>query len=391
MQVEDFRNSPIGRLERIAGTDMRLRQPYSHFAFVPAPLPSSVHLSAATYKLLSEADRALGVLHASVNQLPNPHLLVRPSLTREAVSTSALEGTYAPYAEVLEAQYEDGKEPTAEVREVQNYVRAAHRGLELIKTYPIILKVVSELQSILVRKTRGDAYDAGRLRERIVCIGDKGRGIEQSRFVPPPNGDILVQGVSDWEKWINSDQEMPVLVKVALGHYQFETLHPFSDGNGRIGRLVITLQLIEEGVLEYPVLNLSPWLEPRREDYIDHLLDVSRTGDFDPWVRFFAEAVKARAMAATDTINRLLGFSYEVSEAMKDAGARGAVHDLTINLIGYPLMTIPAVAADLGVTYPTARSAISKLEEAGFLREITGKNYGRVYICDRVYDELAKS
>ena len=391
MQVEDFLKSPAGKLAPIGGTDVRSGRTYKHFAFVPNPLPSVVNLQPATYKLISEADRALGALDARIDQLPNPTLLIRPSLTREAVSTSALEGTYAPYADVLEAQYSEGKESTAEVREVQNYVRAAFEGLRLIKDLPICLKVVSQLQAILVRGTRGDSYDAGKLRGRLVCIGDRGRGIEQSRFVPPPNGDLLIEGVSNWEKWVNDDQEMPVLVKIALSHYQFETLHPFSDGNGRIGRLVITLQLIEEEVLKHPILNLSPWLEPRREDYIDHLLNVSRTGEFDAWVRFFVQAVKARAQAAADTIDRLIGFSQQVSEAMKDAGARGAVHDLAVNIIGYPIMSVSKVANDLGVSYPTASSAINRLEEAGFLREITGGNYGRRYICDRVYDELAES
>lgn len=391
MQVETFNKSPVGRLEPISGVDGRTKQAYNHFAFVPAPLPTVVDLSPGTYKFISEADRALGALDALTDRLPNPDLLVRPSLTREAVSTSALEGTFAPYADVLEAQYSESHQPTAEVQEVQNYVQAAFAGLDLIKELPICLQVVSRLQQILVTGTRGDAYDAGRLRERLVCIGDRGRGIEQSRFVPPPNGDVLRDGVSDWEKWINADQEMPVLVKVALGHYQFETLHPFSDGNGRIGRLIITLQLIEEHVLKHPVLNLSPWLEPRRDDYIDHLLTVSRTGNFDPWVRFFAEAVKARALAATETIRSLMAFSEEVIETMKDAGARGSVHNLAVNIIGYPMMTIPKVQADLGVSYPTAASAIRKLEEAGFLREVTGGNYGRRYICDRVYDELAES
>ncbi|GAA4539615.1 Fic family protein [Amycolatopsis samaneae] len=391
MQVEDFAESPVGTLVPVTGHDARLDRPYHHHAFLPRALPATVELTPGSYKIISEADRALGALDVRIERLPNPQLLVRPSLTREAVSTSALEGTYAPYADVLEAQYGDDRETTAEVREVQNYVRAALHGLHLIERKPLCLNVISELQSVLVKGTRGDSYDAGRLRERLVCIGDRGRGIEQSRFVPPPHGDALRDGVSDWEKWINHDQEMPVLVKVALGHYQFETLHPFSDGNGRIGRLVITLQLIQEEIIRHPVLNLSPWLEPRREDYIDHLLAVSKTGDFDPWVRFFAEAVKARAKAAADTIDRLIGFSNEVVETMKKTGARGAVLDLAATLIGYPIMTVPKVQADLGVSYPTANSAVSRLREAGFLRELTGRNYGRMYICDRVYDELAES
>lgn len=327
-------------------------------------------------------------MDARVAQLPNPSLLVQPSLTREAVSTSALEGTYAPFADVLEAEYTD-KDLSAEVREVRNYVRAASRGLQLIKKKPICLNVVATLQGILVKGTRGDSYDAGELRRRLVCIGDRGRGVEQSRFVPPPPGTALENGVSDWEKWINAEQEMPTLVKVALSHYQFETLHPFSDGNGRIGRLAITLQLIDEKIITHPVLNLSPWLEPRREDYIDHLLTVSKTGDFDPWVLFFAEAVRTRAKAAADTIDNLMALSSEVVEHMRNIGERSAaVASLAKNLIGYPVMTVGRVQQDLDVSFPTANKAIGKLVEAGYLRELTGRSYGRVFRCDRVFDLL---
>ncbi|RZS45135.1 Fic/DOC family protein [Herbihabitans rhizosphaerae] len=199
-----------------------------------------------------------------------------------------------------------------------------------------------------------------------------------------------MDGVSEWEKWINAEQEMPVLVKTALSHYQFETLHPFSDGNGRIGRLAITLQMIEERVLEHPVLNLSPWLEPRREDYIDHLLDTSKTGNFDPWVNFFARAVRAQANAAVTTVDKLIAFSNEVANKMKAAGERSpALLNLAANIIGYPVMTVTRVQHDLAVSYPTANSAIAKLVGAGYLREITGRTYGRLFLCDRVYDLLA--
>lgn len=282
MQVDGFLNSPVGELVPIQVRDLRTDDLHDHFAYVPKPLPVSVDLSQATYKVLTEAERALGALHAQVAQLPNPHLLVRPSLQREAVATSALEGTYAPLSEVIEADYLDERRRSAEVREVQNYVTAARRGLELIKIKPLCLTLVAELQGILVKGTRGDSYDAARLRERQVCIGDLGVGIEESRFVPTPAGDSLRDGMSDWEKWINAEDDIPLLVKVALGHYQFETLHPFSDGNGRIGRLIVALQLIDAGVLDYPILNLSPWLEPRRTDYVDHLLTLSATGEFDP-------------------------------------------------------------------------------------------------------------
>lgn len=181
-------------------------------------------------------------------------------------------------ATVLEADLEESTGYSADVREVLNYVTAARRGIELITAKPICLTVIAELQGILVHGTRGDSFDAGRLRETQVFIGERSAGIEASRFVPPPDGDALRDGVSDWEKWIHREDDIPLVVKAALGHYQIETLHPFSDGNGRLGRLVVVLQLVEEGALQHPVLNLSPWLEPRKDEYKDHLLSISRDG-----------------------------------------------------------------------------------------------------------------
>lgn len=390
VQVDAFRSSPVGRLVPIFGSDPVSRRDFRHYAFVPNPLPAEIPLSQGTYKLIGEAERALGALNARVGRLPNPRLLVRPSLTREAVATSALEGTYAPLADVLEGQYVDDRQRSAEVREVRNYIAAASRGLDLIKEWPITLRVMAELQGILVHGTRGDTYDAGELRKRIVCIGDRGNGIEDSRFVPPPHGDELIRGVSEWERWINEPSDVPLLVKAAAGHYQFETLHPFSDGNGRIGRLIITLQLIAESVLSYPVLNLSPWLERRREAYVDHLLSVSMSGDFDPWVNFFTEAVKARAQAACDTIDQLMDFRAEAIDTLRKAGSRGTVLDVAGDLIGYPLMSVTEVQENQKVTYPTANACVSKLVDAGYLREATGRTYGRLFICDRVMKIIAE-
>jgi cell filamentation protein, protein adenylyltransferase len=178
----------------IFGADPVARRDFRHHAFVPHPLPTEITVAQRTHKLIGEAERALGALNARVSRLPNPGLLVQPSLTREAVATSALEGTYAPLAEVLEGQYVDDRERSAEVREVSNYVIAARRGLELIKEWPISLRVIAKLQAILVHRTRGDSYDSGELRKRIVCIGDRGNGIEESRFVPAPPGEELIKG-----------------------------------------------------------------------------------------------------------------------------------------------------------------------------------------------------
>lgn len=196
MDADRFRSSPIGSVVRISGQDARLGY-FKHVAFVPAPLPTTVTLPPRTYKLISEAERAVGRLDASVSRLPNPSLLVRPALRKEALSTSALEGTYATLSDVLEGYYVEDSRRSGPVREVLNYVEAAEAGLEMIKERPISLNLISLLQKLLVRGTRGDGYDAGRLRDRQVYIGNPALGIEQSRFVPPPHGDVLRDGVSD--------------------------------------------------------------------------------------------------------------------------------------------------------------------------------------------------
>jgi Fic family protein len=195
--------------------------------------------------------------------------------------------------------------------------------------------------------------------------------------------------MDSWERWINADLDIPLLVKAALGHYQFETLHPFSDGNGRLGRLVVTLQLIAEGALKFPILNLSPWLEPRRTTYIDHLLAVSETGDFDPWVAFFAEAVRARADAASKTISSLLSTRQAFLDTLQHAGCRGSAVTLAGDLIGYPILNVSVAMTLTGVTYPAANSAVQRLVELGILTEITGRDYDRVFRCDKVFEVIA--
>jgi Fic family protein len=191
--------------------------------------------------------------------------------------------------------------------------------------------------------------------------------------------------------WLHAEDDLPLLVKAALSHYQFEALHPFSDGNGRLGRLIITLQLIDAGVLQHPILNLSPWFEPRREAYINHLLAVSATGSFDPWVAFFAQAVKARAEAATEAIRHLLEIREEFQDRLRQDGAKGIVIELAGDLIGYPILDVSLAAEMFSISYPAANTAINRLVRLGILRETTGGSYGRVFACDRVYQVIASA
>ena len=310
------------------------------------------------------------------------------TLRQEAQTTSALEGTHASLTEVLEADYVEANKQTAEVREVMNYVRAAEQGLEFIKVKPICLTVIAELQKILVHGTRGDSYDSGQLRQRQVFIGDEAGGLENVRFVPPPPGAELVEGVSDWEKWLNAEDDLTVVVKAALGHYQFETLHPFSDGNGRLGRLIVVLQLVQDDVLTYPVINLSQWFEPRKERYKDLLRGVSETGQYDAWVQFFCEAVVTQSNEMVDRIEKLLDLRVEMLGMLRAHKVRGVAVDIVEDFIGFPIITPPEAAQRHSVTFPPASAAMKRLESLGILREITGASYGRIYLCERVLQTL---
>jgi Fic family protein len=384
VEITRFEASPMGDVVPIRGVDAFLNRPYSHFAFVPAPLSRELAMSARSIKLLSEAERALGRLDAASCRLPNPQLLVRPTLYREAVSTSALEGTYALFQDVLESDFVDEVSRSREVREVRNYVRAAALGLELIEKKPICVSILKQLQAVLVEGTRGDSYDAGSLRAAQVYLGERHRGIEASRFVPPPPGEALVEGMSDWEKWLNAEDDLPLLVKAALGHYQFETLHPFSDGNGRLGRLVVVLQLIYNGALKYPILNISPWLEERKDEYKDHLLQLSQTGNFDPWLQFFFEAVRHQAEDAVSRIERIVEIRNRMREQLRQVKARGVVLEIVDDLIGYPVITVSQAAELHDVTFPPANSAIQRLVDLGYLTEITGGGYKRIFVCREI-------
>jgi Fic family protein len=311
-------------------------------------------------------------------------LLARPSIRQEAVSTSALEGTYAALDDVLEADFLDRGQLTASVAEVHNYVEAAELAFEWVRDKPITVGMLEQLQKIIVRGTRGDSYDAGRVRTTQVFIGGGGGRVTDARFVPVPPGDQLRAGVDAWASWLASHDTFPLVIKMALGHYQFETLHPFNDGNGRLGRLVCVLQLAHRGELRVPVLNLSPWLESRRREYQDHLLDVSATGDFEPWIRFFSEAVRAQAVRAVSKIDALHEWRDDVLAKMAEADVRGVATRIADDLIGYPLITATLTAERFSVSYQAANTAIRKLMQLGILEERTGRRYGRVFAARRV-------
>lgn len=384
MDVERFKDSPIGRLVEVTVSDAG--RDYHHFAYVPEPLPSKIDLSPNTQRFHDEALLALGRLDGLAGRLPEPALLARPAIREEAVSTSALEGTYSTLSRVFEAEFLEDSEMDRADREVRNYVRAAERGLAAIREEgsSVTLWLIRGLHEILMDDVGVHPSDVGHIRDRQNWIGlRRGSPITGSLFVPPPSGDILEQGLASWEEWIHS-AEVPLLIRIAAGHYQFETLHPFIDGNGRIGRLVAQLQLAEGNALEHPILNLSPYLEPRGDVYREHLRELSATGEWGPWLDFFLGAIRAQAEAASLRTLSLLQLRDEYIESAKSNGIRGVALDIAGGLIGYPVITVNFAKDTYGVTYPAANSAIAKLVELGILAEVTGRSYGRLFAAEQV-------
>lgn len=389
MDISQFTSPEMGALIQIDGHNTMRNENYNCYAFVPNDLPYTIQLSNRTHTLVSSASVAIGQLQQCVKRLPKPEILLRPSLAREAKSTSALEGTYAPLQEILEGDFVEEMNVSAAVKEIRNYIRAAYRGLEVIRTKPICISMLSELQGITVDGTIGARINQGEVRAGQVIIGDVTKPVEMARFIPPPATQMM-SGYNQWEKWINEIDDLSPIITMALGHYQFETLHPYADGNGRIGRLVISLQFVETGLLNPPVLNLSEWFNNDKEKYKDELLRLSQKGDFDRWISFFAEAIIGQAAREMQRIEELVAFQKELLQKLKNAKERGVVVQLAEGLIAGPVLTAKNVSKMYGVTPPPAISAIQKLMRLGVLREVTGARYNRLYACLEVINILER-
>ncbi|HEX5495996.1 MAG TPA: Fic/DOC family N-terminal domain-containing protein [Mycobacteriales bacterium] len=349
---------------------------------MPHPLPPRTpELTVGTFNAVANARAAIASLDSSARRLPNPGLLRRPSLRAEAQSTSALEGTYAPLPAVLAA--DDGEEPPDDaLREVLNYVWAAEYAFGWhADGRPLTAGLLADLHGRLMRGVMADARHAGRLRDIQVVIGaHAGIRVQHARFVPRPPGPDLEHQVRDLIGWIGSDHGDLVdpVVAAGMAHYQFETLHPFTDGNGRIGRLLVVLHLLYAGLLTEPTLTISPWFEARRADYYDRLLAVSATGDWDSWIRFFAEGLDASAAGTEQQLVDLLAVQEDLKARVRAAGHRA---DSAIRLIDFclqqPIFTIRQAERHLGVTYQAANKLVGRLVEAGVLRQHDGTHRRR--------------
>ncbi len=394
--MASLRGSPLGTAVLISGHDARFGETYEVEAFVPTDLPDHVDLPNPVWMVVSEAMAELGRLDAAASLIPNPHLVTRIATRREAIGTSALEGTYAELTELFAAEVLPFAEQEAEVapnvREVMNYARAADAAYGWIGERPLTLGLLASLQAEIVRGTDSDGPEAGSIRQSQVFIGARDRRVSEARFVPPPPGDQLRSMCERWVDWLTAPQpvaEVQLIARVAMAHYQFETLHPFTDGNGRVGRLVAILQMMHEGALHAPVLSVSPWLKDRADDYRDHLLAVSITGDWAPWVEFFARAICAEASSGHARIMRLLALRDEIGEVVRAAlpRARLAV-EIADDLIAYPILSVSDAHRRFGRSNQANRDAVGSLVELGVLEPYGDARYDRLYWNRRVFQVI---
>lgn len=389
MDTEQLARSPIGQLVPIIGPDPVTHEMVKGQAFLPAPLPrDELSLSTGTWTIVNNATAALARLDGAARLIPTPSLLRRPTLRREAQSTSALEGTFAPFIDVLAADEDDGRLMTAEIREVLNFEQMAELAFSWPEDRRLSIPMLGELQETLVRGTAGELADAGHLRECIVVIGAPGAGFDEARFVPPPPNDQLRAGVEDLLDWIASPPELPVVLQAALAHYQFESLHPYSDGNGRLGRLLVIVQLLRDAIIREPLLVVSPWFERRREQYQDELLELSFGGNWDRWVSFFAEGVAAAAQESQRKVEKLVGLQEHLRDRVAAANKRGTAERLAAHLVGRPYVNRTIVAAEFGITGQAAYNAIKTLVELGILEksELLGRRGTTFYVAPEVVD-----
>jgi Fic family protein len=360
-------------------------------AFIPARLPPDppVALDGELLTLLSQADISLGRLDGVVRVIPDPDFFVGMYVRREAVLSSQIEGTQSTLEDLLEVELEpDMRGLHGDVGDIVNYIAAMTHGLSRLEELPLSLRLIREIHAELLRGGRGSHATPGEFRRTQNWIGPKGASLSQATFVPPPVPE-MTEALSDFEKYLHSERQNALLIRAGLAHAQFETIHPFLDGNGRVGRLLITFLLVHEGALRAPLLYLSYYFKLHRAEYYDRLMAVRLRGDWEGWLRFFLRGVAETAEQATDTAERIFELREQNrSLVMGDTGPNGL--KLLSMLFKRPLINVNAVGSDLDVSFPTANRLVARFEELGLLRELTGQRRSRLFRYEpylRLFDE----
>lgn len=344
-----------------------VRQLSGYVSFVPHPLPPEppLQVEGEMWMLLSNADRGLGRLDGITRTLPNPDLFVDMYVKKESLLSSQIEGTQASFADILVSEK---RSPTAEQREVSNYVAALRYGLKRLQDLPLSLRLIREIHAVLLSTGRGSERSPGQFRESQNWIGAPGSTLTTATFVPPSVPDMM-DALANLETFFHTGDDLPPLVKIALIHAQFESIHPFLDGNGRVGRLLITFWLVYQNILEKPLLYLSIYFKQHRAEYYDRLMDVRKTGAWEAWVKFFLRGVTAVSEDATKAAQRILQLRNSISETLKGTPHWHHGSKLLDYLFAHPILARQEAASCLGVSAPTAISLLRAFERLGILKQ----------------------
>lgn len=380
MDPKEFLTAETGRV---------VRQPTGYYAFVPALPPDDLRLDPATILALSKADAALGELSGLGWQLPNPQLLIEPLMRREAVMSSRIEGTRATLADVFLTEAGQPAESGAhaeDVQEVLNYVAALQHGLARRSELPLSLRLVNEIHAKLMTGVRGQHATPGEFRRSQNWIGPAGSTPVTAPYVPPPVEE-LPELLGAWERYLHVHDSIPDLVQCALMHEHFEAIHPYLDGNGRVGRLLITLFLVDRGRLSQPLLYLSDYIERHRLEYYRLLLSVRTHGNWGEWIRFFLNGVTETARDALQRVRALMNLREQLLRQAYGKGTAALVAQLFVR----PSITAPEAARIMNVSLPTAYKVLAAMIADGHLREITGRARSRTFVAPAILAGLDRT
>ena len=360
-----------------------IQQPSGYNAFIPSPLPPNqpIQLEGELQTILSEADQALGRLDGSITIIPNPDLFVAMYVRKEAVLSSQIEGTQSSLQNLLEAEAEILSETAPkDVAEVINYVKAMNYGLERLNELPLSVRLIREIHSILLQNVRGRHASPGELRQSQNWIGPEGCTLREAVFVPPPPF-YVPQALSDWEKFLHAQIDIPLLIKIGLAHAQFETIHPFLDGNGRLGRLLITFILTEQEMLKKPVLYISYYFKQHKQTYYELLQNIRDTGDWESWLSFFLRGITVVSNEAATTARNILNLRENHRAMITQHLGRMAANAFKVLDYLYirPIITINDIKEIIKTSYPAANELINRLVNIGIIQEITGFKRNKRY------------
>ena len=372
-----------------AGKCLKTREQY--WAFIPNPLPPRIDYTPEIISALSNADRSLGKLSGIGSQLPNPYLLIAPYIRREAVSSSRIEGTLASLGDLFYFEATKSQTPKVpDVKEVENYVRAMEYGIKLLSKLPISTRLIRKIHGVLMKGVRGESATPGEIRKSQNWIGPPGCTIINSSYVPPPVKEMKI-ALGELESYIHSNPIDPVLIQCALVHYQFESIHPFLDGNGRIGRLLITFFLYERGCLTHPLLYLSSFFEKYREEYYSRLLSISQKGEWSDWLIFFLKGITNQCEAALEDAGKILNLHSKYRILL---GGTKKIPETAYRLIDEifqnPVISISGLSKEWAIAFNSVKRGVLRLVEVGILKEATGRKRGKLFTAPELLDLLSE-